>query len=245
MRSKDGAWPAGLDRDGGGNPRSWKAVQRFELGVFLFLIVPSLALSFAAIGQRHITFVLTAWATILRDLALVSLIAFFLWRNRESIRVVGWQARHVLQEIEIGIALFVPLLLGTSIVERGFEAAGLSAPAASRPLFLAPHGGGEMALAVGLVAVVAVAEETIFRGYLIRRISSVASSRAIAIVASSAIFALGHGYEGTAGAAAVGVMGFALALVYVWRNSLVAPIVMHLLQDLTAIVLIPWLTHMR
>jgi membrane protease YdiL (CAAX protease family) len=131
------------------------------------------------------------------------------------------------------------------MVERVFERVGLSAPSASRPRFLTPHGTGEIALAIGLIVVVAVAEETIFRGYLIRRISNVTGSRAVGVVLSSLIFALGHGYEGTAGAATVGVLGFALALVYVWRRSLVAPVVMHFLQDFTAIALIPLLTHLK
>jgi membrane protease YdiL (CAAX protease family) len=61
------------------------------------------------------------------------------------------------------------------------------------------------------------------------------------VLLSSFIFSLGHGYEGTAGLATVGVMGAAFALVYLWRGSLVAPIVMHFLQDFIGIVLLPYL----
>jgi len=39
----------------------------------------------------------------------------------------------------------------------------------------------------------------------------------------------------------VGGMGLVFALVYLWRGSLVAPIVMHFLQDFIGIVLAPWL----
>jgi membrane protease YdiL (CAAX protease family) len=35
-------------------------------------------------------------------------------------------------------------------------------------------------------------------------------------------------------------MGLAFAFVYMWRRSLVAPIVMHFLQDFIGIVLLPW-----
>jgi uncharacterized protein (DUF4213/DUF364 family) len=58
-------------------------------------------------------------------------------------------------------------------------------------------------LAVALVVVVAVTEETIFCGYLIRRFVAVTGSPRIAVVASAVVFSLGHGYEGTAGAARV------------------------------------------
>jgi hypothetical protein len=60
-------------------------VQALELGVFLFLIMPSLVLSQFISQQGSISFVPLAVLEILRDLALVSLIAFFLWRNGESL----------------------------------------------------------------------------------------------------------------------------------------------------------------
>ena len=59
------------------------------------------------------------------------------------------------------------------------------------------------------------------------------------MVLSAVVFALGHGYQGSAGAITVGAMGLAFALVYVWRRSLVAPVVMHFLQNFTVLVLLP------
>ena len=55
------------------------------------------------------------------------------------------------------------------------------------------------------------------------------------------IFSLGHGYEGSAGLVTAGVMGGVFAVIYLWRGSLVAPIVMHFLQDFLSIVLLPLL----
>ena len=89
--------------------------------------------------------------------------------------------------------------------------------------------------------VVALAEETIFRGYLLLRLLPILRSKTAAVLVSSAIFAVGHGYEGSAGLATVGVMGAVFALIYLWRGSLVAPIVMHFLQDFLSIVLLPLL----
>ena len=99
----------------------------------------------------------------------------------------------------------------------------------------------EELLALVLVAVVALAEETIFRGYLLLRFQSVLRSTTAAVLLSSTVFAVGHGYEGSAGLVTVGVMGVAFALVYLWRGSLVAPMVMHFLQDFLGIVLLPLL----
>ena len=58
---------------------------------------------------------------------------------------------------------------------------------------------------------------------------------------SSVIFSLRHGYEGSAGLAPIGVMGAVFAVIYLWRRSLVAPIVMRFLQDFLSIVLLPLL----
>jgi membrane protease YdiL (CAAX protease family) len=63
----------------------------------------------------------------------------------------------------------------------------------------------------------------------------------VAVVLSAVIFSLGHGYEGLAGVVTVGVMGLVFALIYLWRRSLVTPIVMHFLQDFISVVLLPLL----
>ncbi len=107
---------------------------------------------------------------------------------------------------------------------------------------LKPHGPGQLALAAVLVVVVAITEETIFRGYLLLRFLEVSRSRVFSVVLSSLIFSIGHGYEGIAGVATVGVMGMILALVYLWRGSLVAPMTMHFLQDFVTIVFLSALT---
>ena len=62
------------------------------------------------------------------------------------------------------------------------------------------------------------------------------------MILTAVVFSLGHGYEGTAGVITVGAMGLAFCLVYLWRKSLVAPVTMHFLQDLVAIVIVPFLT---
>jgi membrane protease YdiL (CAAX protease family) len=42
---------------------------------------------------------------------------------------------------------------------------------------------------------------------------------------------------------AVMYMAIMFTLIYRWRGSLVAPIVMHFLQDFLGIVIVPWLQH--
>jgi membrane protease YdiL (CAAX protease family) len=219
-------------------------VQVVEVSVFLFLILPSLALSFFITRQGAASFPFVAVSTILRDLALVSLILYFLWRNGESAGHIGWTAGSLWREVAIGAVLFIPLFYGAMLVDGALLKAGLSAPRTPLPSFLTPRGWAQLVLAFALVLVVAVAEETIFRGYLMLRFEAVTAHRTASLLLSAAVFALGHGYEGSAGVVTVGVMGVAFGLAYLWRRSLVAPVTMHFLQDFVSIILLP-LTGMR
>jgi membrane protease YdiL (CAAX protease family) len=213
-----------------------------ELLVFLFLIVPSMVLSFFTIQQGMVNFTLTAIATILRDLALVSLILFFIWRNREALGSIGWRAQGALKEVGLGLLLFVPLYFGAGWLDQLLRSIGFSAPSTPLPAVPVNQGFGEILLAIVLVIVVALAEETIFRGYLLLRFENLIQSPVWAVILSAVVFSLGHGYEGTSGAVTVGAIGAAFAVVYLWRKSLIAPVVMHFLLDFLGIVLVPLLT---
>jgi membrane protease YdiL (CAAX protease family) len=212
-----------------------------ELGVFLFLIVPSMVLSYFVAGGDKIGFVLLALSTIFRDLALLSLILFLAWRDKEPLSRLGLKAKGVDRNILLGLALYVPFLFAISIVEQLLTAAGMPSSREPGPSYFPVGGHGQLILAVVLVAVVAVSEETIFRGYLILRLQMVTRSTPAAVLLSSAIFALGHGYEGSLGVVTVGVMGLVFSLIYLWRQSLVAPIVLHFVQDFLAVVVAPYL----
>ena len=212
-----------------------------EVSVFLLLILPSMVLSFFVVKQGTLGFVVTGLATILRDVGLLSLILFFLWRNGEGVIKIGWTLYQKWIEIALGVGLFIPLYVSAAFLEKLLQAAGFSVPFTPLPSFVATKNMGDLVLALILVIVVALVEETIFRGYLILRFKTVGDSPLLLALISAVIFSLGHGYEGTAGVITVGFMGFIFALIYLWRQSLVAPIVMHFLQDFITIVLAPLL----
>ncbi len=219
---------------------SHRKEQIVEVSVFLLLIIPSMIISFFVVKQGGISFVLVAFSSILRDLAMVSLILFFLWRNGEPLELIGWKFKNARKEAVLGIWLFIPFFFGAGLIENGLRMAGFTAPATPMPSLIAEKNTAEFLLATVLVMVVALAEETIFRGYLLLRFKSIMASTA-AVLTSAVIFSLGHGYEGSAGVITVGVMGVVFALIYLWRQSLVVPVVMHFLQDSIGIVLVPLL----
>ena len=233
------SWPGGADEHPQCVPMT-RREQIIELLVFLALIVPSMAFSLF-VQQSSGSFALLAVATIVRDLALIVLILFFLWRNGEHDQRIGWTfSRGWWLDILLGLVLFFPLLVFSGLLAAALRALGFSSPTAT-PSFLMPHGTAQFVLAVVLVIVVAVAEETIFRGYLILRLNATLRNLGLATVLSAVIFSLGHGYEGSAGVITVGFIGLVYALIYVWRGTLIAPVTMHFLQDFLGIVLFPLL----
>lgn len=215
-----------------------------ETGVFLLLIVPSMGFSLLT-GSREggVPFPLLAGATILRDVGLVALILLLLSRARQPVTAVGWVRRGVWLEALLGVALFAVVLIGSQLLAAALHALGLSRTRPGSTGLLPSSHAGDLLLAVLLVIVVAVAEETIYRGYLILRFKGALRSRTWAVALSTLVFAAGHGYEGGAGVVTVGVIGLFFALVYEWRGSLVAPVVMHFCLDFFAIVLGALLTR--
>jgi hypothetical protein len=119
--------------------------QGLEVAVFLFLIVPSMVLSFFVIRQGSLGFVFTASSVILRDLAMVSLILFFLWRNGEPLERLGWNFKNGWKDVALGIALFLPMFFAAGLLDHALQAAGFSAPATPMPSFLEARGRAEFA----------------------------------------------------------------------------------------------------
>lgn len=219
--------------------------QLIELAVFLFLILPSLVFSFFIAGQGSVNFILISSSTILRDLSLVCLILFFIRRNGEPIIAIGWTTRNFWREIGLGIVLFIPSFFAAGALESSLHKAGLSAPSTQLPALTSEKDLTEFLLAFLMVVIVAFAEETIFRGYLMLRFTSITSSPAAAVLLSAVIFSLGHGYEGTASVVTIGLLGAFWSLIYLWRKSLTSLFVMHFLQDFIGIVLIPLLKQLK
>lgn len=210
-----------------------------EITVILFLIVPSMFLSFFGLSSGNIPFVLVALSTIFRDLGLLFLILFLSWRDREPFSRLGWTSKNYPGEIIWGVILIVPIFYGAALLQSILQQSGFSSPHTPVPSFLAASGVFEMSLATILVIIVAISEETLFRGYLILRFTQITKNRTAALIISSVVFALGHGYEGSSGVITVGAIGFALSLIYVWRQSLISPIVIHFLQNFIGIVIVP------
>jgi membrane protease YdiL (CAAX protease family) len=223
--------------------RGWQRVRLLELAVIVLLLLPS-ALSFvSSAGDGGAGFDLTAIATMLRDIGLVALVALLVWQSSEPLTDLGWRLRRPVREVAIGLVAFPFVFMFVGWLNGTLQRLGVPGPARAATFLQPDHTATELAIAAVLVCVVAFAEESVFRGYLMLRFGQVTGSVVAAVVASSLVFALGHGYEGLSGAISAGVFGATMAVLYRWRGSLVAPIVVHFLQDFTAIVVLAALHH--
>jgi uncharacterized protein len=88
---------------------------------------------------------------------------------------------------------------------------------------------------VALVCTVSLCEEFMYRGFVFSAFQRVfGGSAVVAIVCSSALFGIGHYYQGRRGVANTSVLGAIFAAVRVWTGSLVPSILAHLAVDLMA-----------
>lgn len=208
-----------------------------ELFVFLFLIIPSILLSFFFINKSPELFSFIAIQTIFRDLSLLFLVLFFVWRNSEKISEIGLYFKNFWFEILTGVLLFFPISFSASILQQILASIGIEPHVNATPFTFEQGGLYQLILAVFMVTIVAITEETVFRGYLINRFKIFTNRNWVAVFFSTVIFALGHSYQGTSGIIVVGYLGLMFALVYLWRKSLTAPIVMHFMQNFLGIVI--------
>jgi len=100
--------------------------------------------------------------------------------------------------------------------------------------FLLPRKRGEKVLFVPVSLMAGFAEELAFRGFLIHFIAKHLGSEAIAVLLSSLFFGLAHGYQRLSGVLRTGLIGLALAGLYLWQSSLLMVMAAHAMFDMVA-----------
>ncbi|HEX9256603.1 MAG TPA: type II CAAX endopeptidase family protein [Candidatus Angelobacter sp.] len=96
---------------------------------------------------------------------------------------------------------------------------------------IAPHTYLEAGLFVLLSVCAGLFEEIIFRGYLQRQFSALGRHAVVGIVASAAIFGLGHGYQGARMMVVIGVFGAFFGILAHYRKSLRPGMMAHAITD--------------
>jgi membrane protease YdiL (CAAX protease family) len=173
-------------------------------------------------------------------IGLVLGIGFFLHRGGEQARDIGLSADGWLLNIILGpVALLMTYIAAFSILIAAmlvFPSILDYEPQAHKVVReMMP----DMRVA-GLMAFmlfVAVWEEVVFRGFVLTRLHRITGRWWIAVPVSAALFASVHGYEGGAAMIMIFVLGVVLALLFLWRRSLVPCMSMHFIHN-TAVLLL-------
>lgn len=150
---------------------------------------------------------------------------------------------------ELGVAPLPPglLLLATGVTVLS----GLAVMTVGRVLrlpesalvdYLIPRSGSEKIAFAGLSISAGIAEELVFRSFLIAALLRASGSVGIALAVSVAAFAVSHAYQGWTGVVRVAVLGVILAAPFLLTGSVYPSIIAHALLDLLAgLVLADWL----
>ncbi|NGM69689.1 CPBP family intramembrane metalloprotease [Natronolimnobius sp. AArcel1] len=125
-----------------------------------------------------------------------------------------------------GIVLYVANEIGAAVATR----AGFTHDEGLRELLAPESARGWVVLLVGVLPIIAVFEELLFRAAVIGVISThYGVDPWILAVVSSLAFALGHGIQGSVGIIITGTLGFALAAIFIVTGSFLVVVVAHYL----------------
>ncbi|MEJ2677718.1 MAG: CPBP family intramembrane metalloprotease [Gemmatimonadota bacterium] len=150
------------------------------------------------------------------------------WASGFTARLLGLVAQ------EPGRLLLVAVL--TTAVGLGAMVAGrlLRLPETELLLFLLPRTRRERLLFVGVSLSAGIAEELVFRSFLIPALQAATDSLWLAVAFSSFAFGLIHSYQGTSGALRASCLGLLLAVPFVATGSVLPSMAAHAALDIIA-----------
>ena len=168
-----------------------------------------------------------------------------LWRTGArgiSLASLGFQIPNggivALFSVLLAALILANQLVSLSRISRGAGGQQGILPELARKVF--PQDFVERLVFFAVVITVSLCEELIYRGfaqYVFR--NSLWDSALAGILASAALFALAHAYQGKKGVAATFIVGALFSAVRSWTGSLLPPILAHFLADFTAGMLAP------
>ena len=166
--------------------------------------------------------------------ASISLIAFSIRLRGEKAEDFGLKLKKFRKEISIGFATYICLMASAYLIMFIFsfflDVEMIYEEKNQTLLELFPKETLKFAILSFIPAV--FFEELFFRAYLLRRLRQISGSIPIAILISSALFGLGHGYQNIVGIVTTLVWGVIFAVVYLWRRSIVSVCFAHLLNNI-------------
>ena len=146
----------------------------------------------------------------------------------EAFGVTADQLSTGLPAVGVGTGFGVLLWVGNESATTIANAVGAAYDEGVRGLLAPDSPSGWLLLFGGVLPIIAISEELLFRAALIGvPAANFAVSPWLLATASSLAFALGHGAQGRVGVVVTGVLGFVLAAGYILSGSLLVVVVAH------------------
>jgi len=189
---------------------------------------------FDAAGQLRVAYVVNL--SLIDTVLLLAFVWMFLRAHDERPSDVFLGRRPVGGEIRLGLPLiFVALTLGVAVLLLVMRFAPQLHTVVRNPL-QALLGSRRNAALFALVVIVAGGiREEVQRAFLLHRFEVWLGGGLAGVIATSIAFGAGHLLQGLDAAVTTGVLGAFWGLVYLWRRSIVAPMVSHAGFDLLQI----------
>lgn len=211
LASPELAWPARL------------------MTVFLLVLLPGLLLVQGRMANQvpedlrrtelYVSSVVSIW--VLAGLAMAAA-----WASGFTIRLLGLVARDPLRLLLVA-AVTTAIGLGAMVVGRL-----LRLPETALLQFLLPRTARERLLFVVVALSAGVAEELVFRSFLIPSLQAATDSVWLAVILSSSAFGLIHSYQGASGALRASLLGILLAVPFVATGSVLPSMAAHAALDI-------------
>jgi membrane protease YdiL (CAAX protease family) len=206
------------------------------------------------LGRRRIRQLMQMPQTTKQDRLLLyaSTIAFqciatgvILWRtgaHRISLASLGFQIPNrgvvALVSVLLSALVLVNQLVSLRRISQGRGEQQGILPELARKVF--PQDFGERLVFLAVVMTVSLCEEVIYRGFAQYTFGNSLWGSALAgVLASAALFALAHAYQGKKGVTATFIVGTLFSAARGWTGSLLPPILAHFLADFMAGMLAP------
>lgn len=208
-------------------------------GTFLLGPLPALLLLQARMSDRlpadaereavYVSSAVSVWV-----LALLAMVAArFSAIGRPELRLVA------LGPAQLLAAAGLTTLAGLAVMAIGKV---IRVPESALVDFLIPRSSSEKIAFAGLSVSAGIAEELVFRSFLIAAVTQASGSLSIGVLVSVGTFALAHTYQGLIGVLRVAVLGLVLTAPFVLTGSVYPAMIAHAVLDLLAgLVLADWL----
>ncbi len=183
-----------------------------------------------------------AVAMVVTSLCVVSLVGVLLAGAGQGSDSMGIRRNGLAREAALGVPLLLPLVVWHLIASMMLAipfllTGGIEAETATRTS--AFEGLLAEIPVPGFVLVIifaALAEEVAFRGFFLPRLRVITGRWWVAVLVSSVLFGLGHGYEGTLAMAQATALGVGFSVIFLWRGRLAAAVIAHALFNGLALV---------